>query len=512
MSANYIKCFRNYISKRTGDTELGRRGSTYRARIDVLIRTCLELAREDGTIRTAKLANRLRLSDRMIRDYMTDLQILRILKYVGPGTYQPNQEITLITDTDPFDFPETSVSLERLLTSPRYIHALKEIDSIQEKVNHVFKKMEYTYTLPDEIRTALRKSTLEQTGIALADFEKAKFLGDFLIQPERATSAYLDNIVIPGSASTKSLSHIRLLDFSLLTVALMTASSYATLFKRNSLSENHNRFVDIPQLQRFEGTAPFRKPDTFYEMVTDFPELLMTGRSIAARFLTEITQLQADLEMLKRLDEQPLGEYLPVYLRKGSMTPHGFLVIAPSLRRLQRECRRLLKDLLEFAYSRGIILAAVSSQPRDDFFFRVACETLGKNLGQMNDLLFFNQILIDGDITCLVENHSKKGKPPIPNTFDFYMKRGDIVVKTEFQAINEPLLDQKTLTELLMSLISPRPNERFSPGPSIVLQAEMRATNHRQMLENRVHSALHFGFQQLLDVSQQNYDNYLWRT
>ncbi|MFX0066073.1 MAG: hypothetical protein ACFFC7_28230, partial [Candidatus Hermodarchaeota archaeon] len=237
---------------------MGRQGATYRARITNLIHICVELSNEEGYIEAQRLAEKAGLTDRMIRTYLNDLLVLQILEYDGSGKYHISQTLTKEIEERLFE-PTSTLSVETLANSPTYMKNLLELEAVQEKVQDIFKKMEYVFRFPTQLRQELLTKKIPSDEAALLKhIQVRQIIGDTLVFPDKTPYKPLDAI-IPGSASIVKMQNFRLADFSFLSLTLIAASGFGAIYRQNRIVHEESLFVNRPILKRFSGTEPLDK-------------------------------------------------------------------------------------------------------------------------------------------------------------------------------------------------------------------------------------------------------------
>ncbi|MEM3594281.1 MAG: hypothetical protein QXS27_06110 [Candidatus Jordarchaeaceae archaeon] len=471
---------------------MGRTGSTYRARLTLILNACLEIFAEQGVVDVASLADRVDLTERAVKDYLDDLSNLDILTYEGAGKYRVNTDrIDDVTDELLFE-PKSTVLVDDFVGQD--VAAQAELVSVSDKVRRLLEKLDFPKILGSEVREKL-------CGVKVVDTEFGDCLiGETLVLPKFAGELFLDNVFVCGSASAHRLEHWALLDFSVLSVVALSSGAYLGFFDRNILDQGKSLSRYVPDLHSFGGLEPFVEGEPFFEMSTDFPELLEAGRSIAARYLREIQHYRLAIEMLEEY-----GDKFQVYFRLGSLAPHGFMVYSRELVRLRDRCHELYYKFLETAGNCGVVPVGVVPISMDNFFFKVVRKVLGKELGSTNDLNFLSMVLEDGDSTCLIRRGHEKGKPPTKDSYEFYVMKKPFVTKYEFVSKN-PIEDQKRVADLAYSLSSIPLKARFEGGPSVVSSAKNVATVNLEQLMRAVKGSIKTGVMGLWDELQRTRD------
>jgi hypothetical protein len=469
---------------------MGRTGSTYRARLTLILNACLEIFSERGVVDVASLADRVDLTERAVKDYLDDLSNLDILTYEGAGRYRVNTSRVDDVAGELLFEPKSSVLVEDFVGQDFAAQA----EVVSDKVRRLLEKLDFPKILGGEVRERLCGVRVEDSGFADC------LLGETLVLPKFAGDLFLDNVFVCGSASAHRLEHWALLDFSLLSVVALSSGAYLGFFDKNFLDQGKSLSRYFPDLHSYRGLEPFVEGEPFFEMSTDFPELLEAGRSIAARYLREIQHYRLAIEMIEEF-----GDRFQVFFRLGSLAPHGFMVYSRELVRLRDRCHELYYSFLEAAGKRGVVPVGVVPISMDNFFFKIVRGVLKRDLGSTNDLNFLSMVLRDGDSTCLIRRGREKGKPPTEDIYEFYVMKKPFVTKYEFVSKN-PLEDQKRIADLAYSLSSIPLKARFEGGPSVVSSAKNVAMVNLEQLMRAVKGSIKTGIMGLWDELQRTRD------
>lgn len=470
---------------------MGRTGSTYRARLTMVLHACIELQAKEGEVDVSRLAEMVDLTERAVKDYLDDLASLNVLSYKGAGRYVVNERLVGEVSEDLLFEPRSTVFIEDL--EGRQPHLLAS-EPISGKVQRVLRKLDFPLVRGAEVREKLVGARVEDYSFPV------RLLGERLVLPGFAGHVLLDGVYVAGSAPVHSILNLALFDFTILTVVCLSVGGFVGFFDGGILDSDRSVRKRFPDLHSFRGMEPFDEGDPFYELSTDFPELLQAGRSIAARFLREIQHYRLGISIIEEL-----GDRFDVYFRLGSLVPHGFLVASRSLVKLRDECNRLFYELVEAARRNGVILVGVSPVSMDNVFFRACRPLLGEAAGSTNDLSFLSMVLRDGDSTCLIERGKEKGKLPVKDVYEFYLMRSSLVTKYEFISGN-PLSDHKKVADLAYTLTSAPLRDRLEAGPSVVSVAKQEASNNLTSLVTAVEAGLKVGFQSMLEKVQRAKD------
>lgn len=471
---------------------LGRTGSTYRARLTLILNACLEIFTQQGVVDVSSLADKVDLTERAVKDYLDDLSNLDILTYEGSGRYRVNVDrIDDVTSELLFE-PKSAVLVEDFVGQD--VAAQAELVSVSDKVRRLLEKLDFPKLLGSEVREKLCTVKVDETGYV------DRLLGETLVLPRFAGDLFLDNVFVCGSASTHRLEHWALLDFSILTVVALSSGAYLGFFDKNILDQGRSLSRYVPDLHSYSGVEPFVEGEPFFEMSTDFPELLEAGRSIAARYLREIQHYRLGIEMFEEY-----GDRFQVYFKLGSLVPHGFMVYSRELVRLKDKCHEFYYKFLDAARNCGVVPVGVVPISMDNFFFKLVRSVLGREMGSTNDLNFLSMVLEDGDSTCLIKRGREKDKPPTEDNYEFYVMKKPFVTKYEFVSKN-PLEDQKKVADLAFSLSSIPLKSRFEGGPSVVSSAKNVAAVNLEQLMRAVKGSLKTGLMGLWDELQRTRD------
>ncbi|MHA1506251.1 MAG: hypothetical protein ACTSR0_03575 [Candidatus Asgardarchaeia archaeon] len=470
---------------------LGRTGSTIRARLSVMINLMLEMQQKEGYVSPSVLAKEMGLTDRAIRDYLNILTTLNILDYEGRGRYKIKRE--KVSDALMYSViePRPMITLEDFIDPVRIVE-LSKMGRVNEKIKSVLERINMDYLISGKLKDELKNMRIDE------ELSYWGFVGDKFVLDRKAKDVFLDNVYYTGSASAYSLENFRYRDIMVMSIVFISAASFIGGFEGNVL--DYSKSIDLvrPDFRDYRGREPFLPGDPFYEMTSDFPELLESGRKIAARYLMEYQHLSVDFESIR-----DYGDKFDILLRSGSLVPHGFIVQSRHLMELKRKVYELFKKVLGISERKDVLLLGVSQEPHDNYIIR----TLRKvredlKIGETSDTNLMMGILEDGEVTCPVKRQSEKGRPPVKNWYEFYIKRRNIVLKVEMLSDN-PLEDQERVIDILYSLSFPSPMRGISPGPSVIGTAQTKAIENLGQLKRSITMAIRGGLENFLS----NYQN-----
>jgi len=479
--AKLIKYY-TYINKRNifPVTSMGRTGSTYRARLMFLINTCINLFLEEGEVNVKNLAERANLSERLIRDYIDDLTTLGVLVYRGHGKYDVNLEYveSLLNrlDIEPYQLQLTE------FFSSTYVQSVLEMKPIASKVRKVLEKANFAYAYAEEFYPLLTNSVPPQDIL----------IGEKIILQKKAKNVLLDKIYLPGSASTREKKDIALYDFTFLTITCICSVSYVGYFEKNMLLHNKSEVIEYPRTETFTGRDPYTADEPFYELVTEYPELLSTGRSIAARYLEKIQHYKADLETLTQW-----GDELEILFHSGTLLPHGMFVQSRKLVELWNGVYKLFLKVKEVCEKKRVLWVGIVRTPQDNIFTKTLQASLLPELKDSGDYYLFYNLLRDRDLSCLVKRPKEKGRPYVENLYEFYLKRDPHVVRIDFLSLDDPVAEQEKIANYAYTLFVPEKKGSIC-GPSNVVSAYDMSKNSVGSLLNIVDSSLRAGYKEYL--------------
>ncbi|MFW9857015.1 MAG: hypothetical protein ACFFFG_18340 [Candidatus Thorarchaeota archaeon] len=487
---------------------MGRRGATYEARLEVLVNLCYRLSLEQGFINPKNLVNELNLSDRMIRTYVNDLLTLDVLQYQGDNKYAFN--LSVVEEPAPLNTPsliQPSI-LQRVLNKKSAL-TTSEPNLVQTKVEQIFTKMERVFRFPEALGDKVKTLKVADIDLSLLrQYRVDSILGDRLVQPLVHLPDPLEDFILMGSAATYKLDILRIYDFALMTISFLAASGVAMVFQKNKRDIRETYAITRPQIERFVRTEPFQRVDPFYDMYHDFPELLQAGRSIASRFLSEQLHIQTILDLLNSewFEERKTNQAVPIIFKKGALSPHGFIVRGKTLSNLQKQTTKAFYELIGKVRKEGILLVGVTVHPRDDVFFKLSKNLLKADIGQMDDLNFFKQIMADLDVTCLIERVKEKSKPKLSQVYEFYTRQKQDVAKIEFYSVNNPLIEREQILRYLRPVFTLHPQKPREAGPSVTNQADVFAQEKLGTISDEITNAIHYGINHMLAKAQENFE------
>ncbi len=475
---------------------MGKVPATYRARITFLINICMEIEAKEGYIDVHKLAEETGLTERAIRDYINDLLTLGILNYAGTGKYTVNKEWVNEVLKEVALGPYIQLKLDDFI-NPGYIQTVLGAKTLENKVKRIFKKLNLELAFSGEIREKVRKTKI--------DGRYGPLIGEKLIYEKSARNIALDDIYVPGSASCRNINNYGAHYFAVLSVVYLSAGCYIGYYEKNILNQYRSDSRVVPELISFRGKEPFLPGEPFYELSTDFPELLHVGRSIAARYLEEILHYQLDI---KTIEEH--GDKFDIYFRMGTLVPHGFVVKAKKLVLIRDKCHELFYKLVGEAKKRKILVVGVTAFPTDNIFLKHAERLLKFKVAETNDMNFLLNILDDGDTTCLIEREREKGRPPVEDWYEFYLKYRNYIVRFDFISQKDPWEEYEKIRDLAYSSAIVPPAPGIPPGPGIVSTAQALAYSNLGQLRRSIEGVLKAVFQDYVQQLQEERDEKRW--
>ncbi len=458
---------------------MGRTGSTYKARLMFLINTCTNLFLEEGEVNVKSLAERADLSERLIRDYIDDLTVLGVLSYKGHGTYDVDLEFVEsainVQDIEPYQLQLTK------FFSPAYISILKT-KPVADKVRKVIEKANFAYEYAEDFYPLLSNSA--------PPFDD--LIGETIIMQKMAKNVMLDNIYVPGSSAIRKKNDITLYDFAFFTITYLSSVSYIGYFEKNMLIHNKSEVIEYPRTETFSGNDPFTADEPFYELVSEFPELLSAGRSIAARFLEKIQHYKADLETIDQW-----GDELEILFHNGSLFPHGIFVQSRKLMELRNSAYKLFLKIQQESEKKNILWVGVVREPQDNIFTKSIKAALLPNLKDSGDFYLFHNLLRDRDLTCLVKRRKEKGRPDIDNLYEFYLKRDPHVIRLEFLSLDDPVTEQEKIANYAYTLFVPEMQGSIY-GPSSMVIAQDLSRKLVTSISKIVDSSFRLGYKEYI--------------
>lgn len=476
---------------------MGKTGSTLRVRLSLLINMSLDIQQRKGYITPKDLSEKSGLTDRAIRDYIHYLTTLGVLDYVGGGKYTINEaQLKQALQMSWLD-PRPLITLEDFVDPVRVVE-LAQRGAIDEKVRKVLERMKLDYIISGRLREQLRKLKIDDE-LASYGFE-----GDYFILRRRAKDLFLDNIWVAGTAASYSLEHFRYRDFLIMSIVFLSAGGYLGYFRHNILDQETSIKTARPRLETYKSKEPFLPGDPFYEMTSDFPELLESGRKIAARYLMEYQHLSLDYEMIRDHSDK-----FNVLFRHGSLVPHGFIVGTKHLIQLRDKVHKLFKNLIYLAEQKKVKLIGISFTPHDNYLIQILNKTKKLRIGETSDLNLLFGILEDGEVTCPVKRRTEKGRPIVRNWYEFYMKKGNFAMKVEMLS-DDPLKDQEKIMDLIYSLSVPSPGRMIIAGPSVVGVAQMSALENLAQLKRTITMSIKYAFEKYFEEYQLRRDEELF--
>ena len=392
--------------------------STYAGRLTLVMNTVLELSAEGNLIEVARVAECLNVTERMARDYLSDLEELGLLEYQGMGVYTVNRDRL------------KNVLMRFAVEGGIYLRPedlVPETTYFIEKASKILKKITITTSKSIEIRERMLKTA-----------PKEPFHGDSLVIP---VDEYADSITgfsegVLGEASIGEVRNYIIAETFPITVTYI-ASATALLTKQD-FEEATLKFRLRPKIRSFTKRDPFDVGEPLYELSVEYPELLLLGRKMAARLLKEIERYK---NLRDSLDDEP-----SIAITRGSLIAHGFILSMKCsvLRILMERAESIFTDTVEEYLKRGILLISIVESSRDNRLFRYVKGELELELPEMSDVNFLIHVLRDGDATAPMKLTRERGRS-VENWYEFYLRRGERVYKIEFISKKDPLEVQKTI-------------------------------------------------------------------
>jgi len=450
----------------------------------------LEIETRYGYIDAKTLAEQAGLTDRAVRDYLNDLLNLGVLSYIGGGRYRVNKEVVEGVLRTYHIEPSIQLKIDDFIT-PSFVQNILRTRELENKVRRVLRKLNLELVFSGSLRDKIR-------GLRIGSGEYGPLIGDRIILDGVSRDIVLDDVWVPGSFSAKHISHYGLGYYAMLSIVYLSAGAYIGYFEKNFLNDHRSIKRVVPELISFSERQPFIPGDPFYEISTDFPELLDAGRRLAARLLKEILHYHLDIRMLEEY-----GDLFDVYLRSGTLVPHGFFVQAKKLVQLKDECHQLFYKLIDLGKKKGVIVAGITPFSVDNILLKTVEEILDTKIADTTDLNFLMSVMEDKDTTCLIKRGREKGKPPIDNYYEFYMKWREYVVRIDFVSHEDPWSEYEKLRDLVYSTFVYPPRIGVYPAPGIINSAQELAyrnlTQLMRTIEGNIRTSLYEYMESILE-------------
>ena len=463
----------------------------YFERLKSVLRKCLKLGLVFGIVTVDLLAEELGVGERILREYLRDLTVLGVLEYLGGGRYRVNVDrIDVVSRflegrelkiTDFFD--------EDLLRSIGTSH------EIGERVNRIFSKLNLDYLLDPDFRDRVRDYRVSST----TKIDGARIIGDRLIFSGVSRKFLLDGVYIGGSGYDYSVVNQILMSgvgepFAVLTLAFISSAACIAYFSGNVLDDSRSKILVRPDFRHYGGRSPFVRGEPFYELVTDYPELLDFARRLAARLIAQRIHYEVIIDAI-----ESSGGDIDVFFIGGTLFPHGYVIKAKKLIMLKRKIEALFEELVSKAKKYGILLAGVNFRPHDNVFVRALREFFGVSAGYINDTNALIFLLDEGDTTTLINRFAERGRGRLDEWYEFYMKAEGHIVKVEFISLGEPVKEYIKIRDYLYSSFIPSPRGDLLYGPSPMVTSVIRARDRLKVLRDSVVNIIRFRFDEYLD-------------
>lgn len=447
----------------------------YRGRLSQILSLCIKISIKKNFITPQDIAEELRITVRAAREYLSDLVRIGLMYYQGGGTYVLNRKAIypIIHKLEAIDYSQ--LTIDNFI--PEILSNASKNGIFFKKAFRVLEKIGYSLTNADKIRNSLLEPGLTK---GYEDF----FIGNQILYTKSYYELETRGIVeckAVGEYSSYRLKNYLVANTIPLTVAYVASCAYIGEFDISSQPIS-SRIKKKPEIKYFHEKEPFKEGELLYELSIEYPELLLLGRKIAARFLKEYYRYMNCLEVL---DEE---KNIEVMVTHGSLKPHGFILATKCdvLKQLIGQFESVFKKFMDKVYENDIIFVAVYESPRDYRFFKAVKDILNLKIPSMSDYAFLHTIMRDGDVTAPMRVPRERGKR-VEHWYEFYLKRGDYVYKFEFLTKSNPLKIQKKILTLTYPsfMIS-----NHKPSLPMIIEAERACQYYIGWLEKNFELAL----------------------
>ena len=433
--------------------------STYSSRLALAMVTVLEISAGKGLVEVSEVAKALDVTERMAREYLSDLEELGLLEYVGLGVYSVKR--SRVRDILMKFEAEGGIQLriQDFMVETPYFH---------RKAARLLSKIKPLISRGREIRELLLKSgQLNNLCGDRALYTKEDYISDL---------RSLENATALGEASTSEISNY-VVGYAIPLTVSYIASAIAELEFGRSGELLGIRFAVRPKLREFKEEEPFEEGEPLYELSVEYPELLLLGRKIATRLLRDIERYK---NLLGKVGKEP-----SFAVTLGSLRPHGFTVSSRCriLDALLKKSQELFEKVIDTCSRKGLTLVSLVNDPRDNRFVKTVSEILNLNRLGLSDIAFLSAIMLDGDATAPMKLEEERGRR-VKNWYEFYFRRGLRVFKIEYVTTRDPIEVQKEIIGLLYP--------QFEVGGRLpfVSEALARAKTHVNYIRIRFEAAL----------------------
>ena len=122
-----------------------------------------------------------------------------------------------------------------------------------------------------------------------------------------------------------------------------------------------------------------------------------------------------------------------------------------------------------------------------------------------NKTNFFKQIMVNQDVTCLVERTKERGKPRLRSIYEFYTKEKENIAKIEFYSVKDPLSERETILKYLRPTFTKHPTKKMEAGSNVTNQADIYADEKLKTISRQITQAIQYGFAKVLEDSNYNF-------
>lgn len=441
-------------------------------RISDMINHVLRLDIRYGVVKATDVVNATGLTDRIVRDYLNYLVELGVLEYHGSGVYKVNHgrvnDVLNALEPEPF----TQLKLTDFVDQS-FLKDYKVSRQLTGKISKIMDKL--NLNLLFDGKGLRRKLSRLEPGYS------GEVVGERFIYPKSARRILVDNVMVPGTASAYKIHNYGFEDYVVLTNIYLSSYLYGAFYKGDVIDSSKSVERVVPDLANFSGREPFEVGDPFYEISTDFPDILGVARNIAARYLANILHYKMDIWFLENY-----GDDIEILFRMGDLVPHGFIIQSRKLVELRDRVHDLFYEMVRLAREKNVLLASITHKGHDNIFIKNVERLLGERLAETNDTNFLSMILEDGDTTTLIYRESEKGRPKVRNWYEFYIKFVTDVYRIDFLALHDPFEDYEKIRDVAYSTSILSPAKGLLTGPSCLVTASLKAKTKVSNMERTI--------------------------
>lgn len=435
----------------------------------------------NAPLKAVDLARRMKLSVRMIRRYLSDLENLNLIVRSSEGTISLNREYVNYIE-DSLGYEPTQLTLDDFIV---FIDQAESIFRLREKTVEVLRKLKAPFSQVPKLRGKLIDTSPDLLS------QSKNLIGNKILYSKYVSNSLITSDIL-GISGTGKRELLRIDAFLCIYLACSASAAWYVSIDRGKRTASPQPMIR-PDLRKI------RKNDVpFHELFTEFSGLRRVGYGLVLNYMTQINLYKLGIEALEKY-----GNRIELFFRLGTLLPHGFLSPLSdrdaAFRRLKFDFIDVFSSFRDLARNLGITVCSVVIDPRDHWFSDNVCKNLEESYSELElrDNILLSMIMEERDATCLI-SRPEKGKF-VSNFYEFYMKNKNVVTKYEFLNLGDknPFDLQARIASIAYNTSSPYPF-RYIPSP---IDSGMMGSKREQLMAPFVaHEASHHAAIHLDDI------------